>query len=287
MARTRGRWPEAVWRTSPGRISPLHNVPVTTTPIPLRTNARSTGKRANPADLPSGESAARASSSSKSFSTPSPVAPLTRNTSRCSLVWGITPSSAATTSKKASTPVAPETMFLTKRSWPGTSTRLARLPLGRSNSAYPGTMEMPLRCSSSRRSVSVPVMYLTSVVLPWSTCPAVPIVRDILCSPASPMCFSDSPDHGLLVARQERPHVQPQPPLAHSAHHRRVRGAQLLGQGFRVGSAHSYGEGGNLVSWQRTTAAAGYRWRDVHFQARYVAPQVLGEVGGPFFHLGD
>src|SRR5215203_416544 len=121
-------------------------------------------------------------------------------------------------------------MFLMKRSWPGTSTRLARLPLGRTSSAYPGTMEMPLRCSSSRRSVSVPVMYLTSVVLPWSTCPAVPMVRDILCSPASPTRISDCPDYGLLVARQERPHVQPQPPLAHSAHHRRVRGAQLLGQ---------------------------------------------------------
>src|SRR5918997_1807158 len=84
--------------------------------------------------------------------------PSTRRTSRCSRVWGITPSSAATTSRKASTPVAPETMFFTKRSWPGTSTRLARRPLGRSSSAYPGTMEMPLRCSSSNRSVSVPVM---------------------------------------------------------------------------------------------------------------------------------
>src|SRR5918997_1502043 len=184
------------------RTSPLHSVPVTTTPIPLSTNERSTGSRARPSRRRLAGPAARASSASSRSSTPSPVTPLTgttgaampkdskrsstssaassavspstasiferattpcsipstRRTSRCSRVWGITPSSAATTSRKASTPVAPETMFFTKRSWPGTSTRLARRPLGRSSSAYPGTMEMPLRCSSSNRSVSVPVM---------------------------------------------------------------------------------------------------------------------------------
>src|SRR5215210_3323554 len=120
-------------------------------------------------------------------------------------------------------------MFLTKRSWPGTSTRLARLPLGRTSSAYPGTMEMPLRCSSSRRSVSVPVMYLTSVVLPWSTCPAVPMVRDILCSLASPIRVSEGPDHSLLITGQECPHVQPQLPLAHAADHGWICRAQAPG----------------------------------------------------------
>src|SRR5215208_1789454 len=177
-------------------------------------------------------------------------------------------------------------MFLTKRSWPGTSTRLARLPLGRSSSAYPGTIEMPLRCSSSRRSVSVPVIYLTSVVLPWSTCPAVPMVREILCSPASNTRVSERPDHGLLVTGQEGPYVQPEPPLMHTANYGWLSGAQVPGQGFRIGPAQSYSEGGNLVCRQRTPTAAGYRRRHVHLEARGVAPQVLGEEGGPFFHLG-
>ena len=42
--------------------------------------------------------------------------------SRCSRVWGMTPSSAATTSITRSRPPAPATMLLMKRSWPGTST---------------------------------------------------------------------------------------------------------------------------------------------------------------------
>src|SRR5215211_2025317 len=177
-------------------------------------------------------------------------------------------------------------MFLMKRSWPGTSTRLARLPLGRTSSAYPGTMEMPLRCSSSRRSVSVPVMYLTSVVLPWSTCPAVPMVREILCPPSSPIRVSEGPDHGLLVTRKERPHVQPQPPLANTADHGRVRRAQVLGQGLRVDPTQPHGEGGDLVRWQRTPAAAGHGGGHVHLEARHVATQVLGEAGGLVFYVG-
>ena len=45
--------------------------------------------------------------------------------SKCSRVWGITDSSAATTSITASMPWAPASMLRTKRSWPGTSTKEA------------------------------------------------------------------------------------------------------------------------------------------------------------------
>src|SRR5919204_3194020 len=40
-------------------------------------------------------------------------------------------------------------------------------------------MEMPRRCSSGRRSVSLPVSPRTSHVLPWSMWPAVPTVSGI------------------------------------------------------------------------------------------------------------
>ena len=43
---------------------------------------------------------------------------------RCSRVWGMTPSSAATTKRARSTELTPATAFLTKRSWPGTSMRV-------------------------------------------------------------------------------------------------------------------------------------------------------------------
>ena len=52
-----------------------------------------------------------------------------RRTARCSRVCGITPSSAATTSRKRSMPVAPATIVRTKRSWPGTSTTDRRRPV--------------------------------------------------------------------------------------------------------------------------------------------------------------
>ena len=42
---------------------------------------------------------------------------------RCSRVCGMTPSSAATTRSAKSMPVAPASMLLTNRSWPGTSTK--------------------------------------------------------------------------------------------------------------------------------------------------------------------
>ncbi len=94
---------------------------------------------------------------------------------RCSAVWSITPSSAATTMRATSIPVAPATMLRTKSSWPGTSTMLAWRPSGRSRRANPRSMVMPRRFSSSQRSVSMPVSAFTSAVFPWSTCPAVPM----------------------------------------------------------------------------------------------------------------
>jgi hypothetical protein len=56
--------------------------------------------------------------------------PSPASTAACSLVWGITPSSAATVIRNMSTPVAPATMVRTKRSWPGTSTTDTERPDG-------------------------------------------------------------------------------------------------------------------------------------------------------------
>ena len=53
--------------------------------------------------------------------------PRRRRISRCSRVWGITESSAATTSRARSRPVAPASMLRMNRSWPGTSTSASRL----------------------------------------------------------------------------------------------------------------------------------------------------------------
>jgi len=54
-------------------------------------------------------------------------------TARCSLVWGMMPSSAATTSRTRSIPAAPATMVRTRSSWPGTSTTPAVTPSPRSS----------------------------------------------------------------------------------------------------------------------------------------------------------
>ena len=63
------------------------------------------------------------------------VTPSARSTAACSRVWGITPSSAATTIRNRSIPVAPATIVRTKRSWPGTSTTDSRRPDGSSSGA--------------------------------------------------------------------------------------------------------------------------------------------------------
>ncbi len=96
------------------------------------------------------------------------VMPRSVRMSRCSLVWGITPSSAAITKMTASIPVAPATIVLTKFSWPGTST----MPTSRSltkHGAKPSSMDIPRSFSALRWSVSQPVRSFTSAVLPWST----------------------------------------------------------------------------------------------------------------------
>ncbi len=119
--------------------------------------------------------------------------------SRCSRVWGMTPSSAAMTSMTKSTPAAPATMFLTKRSCPGTSTMPRRSPPGRSTQAKPSSMVMPRRFSSSRRSQSMPVRARTRDVLPWSICPAVPRMTAMIAAPAP-----SAPYSGLNIHRGMR-----------------------------------------------------------------------------------
>ena len=88
---------------------------------------------------------------------------------RCSWVWGMGPSSAATTRRARSTPPAPASMFLMKRSWPGTSTMLMSRPEGRASQAKPRSMVRPRSFSSRRRSGSMLVRARTRALLPWST----------------------------------------------------------------------------------------------------------------------
>ena len=106
---------------------------------------------------------------------------------RCSTVWGIKPSSAATTSMARSMPPAPASMFLINFSCPGTSTIPAWVPSSKSRWANPSSMVMPRFFSSVRRSVSMPVKALTSRVLPWSTWPAVPMITCFTGAPPLPL----------------------------------------------------------------------------------------------------
>src|SRR5712692_4654329 len=85
---------------------------------------------------------------------------------RCSRVCGMTPSSAATTSRAASMPPTPASIFLIKLSWPGTSTMLTSRPPGSINQAKPRSMVMPRSFSSAKRSGSMPVNTLTRVDFP-------------------------------------------------------------------------------------------------------------------------
>ena len=54
-----------------------------------------------------------------------------------------------------------------------------RRPSGKLRWAKPSSMVMPRRFSSGSRSVSMPVSALTSDVLPWSMCPAVPTITPV------------------------------------------------------------------------------------------------------------
>ena len=91
--------------------------------------------------------------------------PSRRQMSKCSRVCGITPSSAAITSASRSMPCAPANMFLTNRSWPGTSTKPRRRSPS-SRSAKPRSIVMPRRFSSGSRSGSMPVKARTSALFP-------------------------------------------------------------------------------------------------------------------------
>ncbi len=71
-----------------------------------------------------------------------------RQISKCSRVCGITDSSAATTSSTRSIPPAPASMFLTKRSWPGTSTNAQVDVAVTLEMREPRSMVMPRACSS-------------------------------------------------------------------------------------------------------------------------------------------
>ena len=97
---------------------------------------------------------------------------------RCSSVCGMTPSSAATTSRAMSMPLAPAAIVCTKRSWPGTSMKPSVKSSSSGRYAKPRSMVMPRAFSSFSRSPSTPVSALTSDVLPWSICPAVPTIMD-------------------------------------------------------------------------------------------------------------
>ena len=104
--------------------------------------------------------------------TPCPT-PSNSRIRRCSSDCGFHPSVAATTNKQASTAPTPASMFLIKRTCPGTSTSDSTAPEGRVVDPNPKSMVNPRAFSSANRSGSVPVSASTSVDLPWSTWPAV------------------------------------------------------------------------------------------------------------------
>src|SRR5213596_2189229 len=93
---------------------------------------------------------------------------------------------------------------------------------------------MPRRCSSGSRSVSLPVSALTSHVLPWSMCPAVPTVRGTGSHLPGPLnCVGDDLD--LVVA--EGAAVEQEAPVADDADYRRLgtpeRRREILFDGAR------------------------------------------------------
>src|ERR671932_1266975 len=141
-------------------------------------------------------------------------------------------------------------------------------------------MEMPRRCSSSKRSVSVPVMYRTSVVLPWSTCPAVPMVSAT--GRSSKGGLYNAQDR-LLVPLEEGSNVEPQSSFTHAAHYRRVRRTQLPGQSIVPREAH--GGGRYLVEGERAATAPGDRGRHVHVEARRDSAELTGQPIGAGFDL--
>ena len=184
MVKTRSIGRRGVWSVDlagTARASSASAARSSPSPCPVFTDTGTIGQPARNV----GSSSARTSSCTSSSQSGSARSVLVSATSpdlirsseqmaRCSRVWGITPSSAAMTIRARSMPPTPASMFLTKRSWPGTSTISTVSPSDSSRKAKPRSMVMPRAFSSGSRSVSVPVSALTSDVLPWSMCPAVP-----------------------------------------------------------------------------------------------------------------
>src|SRR5215210_1332424 len=125
-------------------------------------------------------------------------------------------------------------------------------------------MEMPRLCSSSSRSVSVPVIRRTSVVLPWSTCPAVPMVRAIRPPVVSPNGGLYGGDDIPRVAGQQGPRVEPDPSLVDPPDDGRIGGAQAPRKGLGLRPPEADGERGDLVQRQRAAAAEGDGGGHVH-----------------------
>ena len=107
------------------------------TPAPVAVETRRIGASARPVSA-SAIRASRSASANRFSSMRSILVRATRPRSipsrsriaRCSFVWGITPSSAATTMRAKSIPPTPASMVCTKRSWPGASTKPSVAPDG-------------------------------------------------------------------------------------------------------------------------------------------------------------
>ena len=85
-----------------------------------------------------------------------------------SSVWGITPSSAATTITAMSVTLAPRARIEVNASWPGVSRKTTRLPSLVVISDAPMCWVMPPR---SPDATVVERIASRRLVLPWSTCP--------------------------------------------------------------------------------------------------------------------
>src|SRR6266849_3502494 len=165
--------------------------------------------------------------------------PRSRQISKCSRVCGLIDSSAAITSSTRSTPAAPASMLLTKRSCPGTSTNPKRT-LPSSRNAKPRSIVMPRRFSPSSRSGWVPVRASTSEDLPWSICPAVPTM----------MLFDRSVMSDVSVGKGSTalPTLRPRPADWRAYGHERqillFGGGDFVHDGLRGGAGIGGGEDG-------------------------------------------
>ena len=103
-----------------------------------------------------------------------------RSTAACSRVWGITPSSAATTIRYRSIAGGAGDHRAHEALVAGHVDDRQRAAVGqRAAARSPARSRSRARFSSGSRSVSTPVRAATSAVLPWSMCPAVPSVSGV------------------------------------------------------------------------------------------------------------